>query len=99
PSAFARSMTSRGLVLLPDFVSIAINTLLNPGFDELVAHPINERRAGSRCLPTNPDGVFMCGPHDWRYPQGRIRRAMCTRRSEAGLAPPHVLSPRPRALA
>src|ERR1700674_5374268 len=29
PSAFARSITSRGLVLLPDFVSIAIYTLLN----------------------------------------------------------------------
>src|SRR5450759_3275878 len=35
PSALARSITSRGLVLLPNFVSIAIYTLLNPGFDEL----------------------------------------------------------------
>ncbi len=30
PSAFARSITSRGLVLLPDFVCIAMNTLHEP---------------------------------------------------------------------
>src|SRR5712692_2515019 len=46
PSAFARSITSRGLVLLPTFVSIAMYTLLsvgNLGFDGSHRHRRNDK--------------------------------------------------------
>src|SRR5450759_5863105 len=71
PSAFARSITSRGLVLLPDFVSIAIYTLLNPGFDELDL--IVESTAAHDHGPFPPIGIHLsCVDHTyWRYPQAQ----------------------------
>src|SRR3989442_3210486 len=72
PSALARSSTSRGLVLLPDLVTIAMNTpswILGFGFDG----PHDDGRNGNSQvhgeLGTNRSPPFTCGPHDWRYPQ------------------------------
>src|SRR3979411_1010633 len=83
PSALARSITSRGLVFVPAFVLMAMNTLHEPstsaGPDGLLTNRRDGQGADHGATLTNPTAVFMCDAHDKRYPQAPRPRALHTR--------------------
>src|ERR671923_1609294 len=74
PSALARSSTSRGLVLLTDLVSTAMNTLHEFQRFERAGPRVQRRNARGResgVLVTNPDADFPCDWYKNARPGGR----------------------------
>src|SRR6266566_2013753 len=94
PSAFARSRTSRGLVLLTDFVSTAMNTLHEyPRFDGPYSDRRKEQAKRSGEPGTNWRPSFLCGSHKF----GRYTRQAPSYQAHKTLhgnsSSPHVFEP------
>src|SRR5438093_4814927 len=99
PSAFARSSTSRGLVLLTDFVSTAMNTLHDfQRFDGPHVQPRNGDAPGSGAVDLKWTGGFLCGSYQKLGGAGYV--ASCGRNDAdaADSLHPHVFERAPHFL-